>query len=75
MMNENARKGTEGCEWHNIALVRAKLIDILDKVLDHGFGEIRLETKSLKNEQRELVITAGKKYRFVLRPKRAEKAI
>jgi hypothetical protein len=61
-------KETKNETWDNIGEVRAKLFDLLDDVLDHsGFGEIRVDVKVLKGGKKEVVISSGKQYRFVLK--------
>lgn len=47
--------------------VKSKLIELLDEVLLHdGFGEIRVEVKILKRQQKEVILHCGKQYRFVV---------
>lgn len=48
-------------------LVKQKLLELFDDVLTHdGFGEIRIETKILKRQQKEVILHCGKQYRFVV---------
>ncbi len=43
------------------------LLTLLDDVLKHdGFGEIRVEVRILKRQQKEVIIHYGKQYRYVL---------
>ena len=47
--------------------VKSKLIELLDEVLRHdGFGEIKVEVKILKRQQKEVILHCGKQYRFVV---------
>jgi len=47
--------------------VKSKLMELLDEVLQHdGFGEIRVEVKILKRQQKEVILHCGKQYRFVV---------
>lgn len=47
--------------------VKSKLLDLFDDVLKHdGFGEIRVEMKILKRQQKEVILHCGKQYRFVV---------
>ncbi|MCX4187778.1 hypothetical protein OMP95_07965 [Methylophaga sp. OBS4] len=47
--------------------VKTKLIELFDDVLQHdGFGEIRVEMKILKRQQKEVILHCGKQYRFVV---------
>lgn len=49
--------------------VREKLLAMLDDLIQHqGFGEARIDVKILKRGRREVVLTCGKQYRFVLSP-------
>lgn len=46
---------------------KQKLLELFDDVLAHdGFGEIRVETKILKRQQKEIILHCGKQYRFVV---------
>jgi hypothetical protein len=48
-------------------LAKKKLLELFDDVLSHdGFGEIRVETKILKRQQKEVILHCGKQYRFVV---------
>ena len=52
---------------HQAEPVKSKLIELLDEVLLHdGFGEIRVEVKILKRQQKEVILHCGKQYRFVV---------
>ena len=52
---------------HSLEAVKAKIISILEDVVLHdGFGEIRIEVRILKRNQKEVIIHYGKQYRFVL---------
>lgn len=47
--------------------LKRKLLQLLDDVLRHdGFGEIRVEVKILKRQQKEVILHCGKQYRFVV---------
>jgi hypothetical protein len=46
---------------------KQKLLELFEDVLTHdGFGEIRIETKILKRQQKEVILHCGKQYRFVV---------
>ncbi|MEM5535226.1 hypothetical protein WNY58_02360 [Neptuniibacter pectenicola] len=46
---------------------KQKLLELFDDVLSHdGFGEIRIENKILKRQQKEVILHCGKQYRFVV---------
>lgn len=52
---------------HQTEPVKSKLMELLDDVLLHdGFGEIRVEVKILKRQQKEVILHCGKQYRFVV---------
>jgi hypothetical protein len=47
--------------------MKRKLLQLVDDVLQHdGFGEIRVEVKILKRQQKEVILHCGKQYRFVV---------
>ncbi len=47
--------------------VQLKLLELLHDALSHdGFGEIRVEVKILKRQQKEVIIHYGRQYRFVV---------
>ncbi|HDZ16216.1 MAG TPA: hypothetical protein ENI26_13215 [Methylophaga aminisulfidivorans] len=54
---------------HNTELnpVKSKLLELFDDVLKHdGYGEIKVEMKILKRQQKEIILHCGKQYRFVI---------
>jgi hypothetical protein len=52
---------------NNSQIVKSKLLELFDDVLDHdGFGEIKVEMKILKRQQKEVILHCGKQYRFVI---------
>ncbi len=47
--------------------VHAKLIAIYDSLFRHnGFGEMTVEVRILKKQQKEVIIKCGKQFRFVV---------
>lgn len=47
--------------------VKIKLNELFDEMLHHdGFGDIRVEMKILKRQQKEVILHCGKQYRFVV---------
>jgi hypothetical protein len=47
--------------------VKVKLNELFDEMLNHdGFGDIRVEMKILKRQQKEVILHCGKQYRFVV---------
>ena len=47
--------------------LRATLMSVLDDLLLHdGFGHIEIDMKILKRGQKEIVVSCGKEYRFVI---------
>ena len=47
--------------------VKAKISKLYDEIFSHdGFGEMTVEIKILKKEQKEVIIHCGKQYRFVV---------
>lgn len=52
----------------SLADVRSRLLALLDDLIAHdGFGELALRTRWLKKDLKEILITSGKEYRFVIR--------
>ena len=44
-----------------------KLLSMVEDVLNHdGFGDIRIEVRILKRQQKEVIIHYGKQHRFVI---------
>ncbi|MFH1227004.1 MAG: hypothetical protein V1701_03750 [Planctomycetota bacterium] len=67
------RPGTDSAQdadrWVNLTPARDKLLSLFREILeDPGYGELRVDVKALRNGQMEVVISCGKKYRFVLKP-------
>jgi hypothetical protein len=47
--------------------VKSKLLELFDDILVHdGYGEIKVEMKILKRQQKEVILHCGKQYRFVI---------
>lgn len=47
--------------------VKAKLLELMDDILAHdGFGDIRVEVRILKRQQKEVILHCGKQYRYVI---------
>ncbi len=56
--------------WADIDLVRSKLAELFEELIGHsGFGTIQVDVKVLKKGYREVILSCGKQYRFVLKPK------
>jgi hypothetical protein len=56
-------------EWINLNLAENKLIALFRELIAHpGFGELRADIKILRKGQKEVVVSCGKQYRFVLKP-------
>ncbi|MEM7012334.1 MAG: hypothetical protein AAF585_12710 [Verrucomicrobiota bacterium] len=54
-------------ESNEVRLMRATLMSVVDDVLLHdGFGHIEVDMKILKRGQKEILISCGKEYRFVV---------
>jgi len=54
-------------------LAQAKLVALFRDLIDHpGFGELRVDIKILKKGDKEVVLSSGKQYRFVLRARPAK---
>jgi hypothetical protein len=47
--------------------VKAKLLELVDDILAHdGYGDIRVEVRILKRQQKEVILHCGKQYRYVI---------
>jgi hypothetical protein len=47
----------------------AKLMELFRGMVDHhGFSELRVEVKLLKKGRKDVVLSSGKDYHFVLKP-------
>jgi hypothetical protein len=47
--------------------LKAKLLELVDDVLAHdGYGDIRVEVRILKRQQKEVILHCGKQYRYVI---------
>ncbi len=43
------------------------LLELYDELLEHdGFGDMRIEIRIMKRNQKEVIIHCGKQYRFVV---------
>jgi hypothetical protein len=52
---------------HTADDVKAKLNALFDDMIEHdGFGDIHVEVKILKRQQKEIILHCGKQYRFVV---------
>jgi hypothetical protein len=59
----------------DVERVRAKLLEVFDALLHHpGFGEMHVSMKILKQGKKEVILSCGKEYRFVLKPSDPPKA-
>ena len=44
-----------------------RVSQLYHELLDHdGFGELRIDVRILKRKQKEIIITCGKQYRYVI---------
>lgn len=54
-------------ESAEVRRVRSTLMSVMDDLLLHdGFGHIEVDMKILKRGQKEVLISCGKEYRFVV---------
>ncbi|MFH0887956.1 MAG: hypothetical protein V1871_01960 [Planctomycetota bacterium] len=50
-------------------MVESKLITLFRELINHpGFGELRVDVKILRKGKKEVVLSSGKQYRFILKP-------
>ncbi len=47
--------------------IKSKLLELVDDILAHdGYGDIRVEVRILKRQQKEVILHCGKQYRYVI---------
>ena len=47
--------------------IKTKLLELVDDILAHdGYGDIRVEVRILKRQQKEVILHCGKQYRYVI---------
>ncbi|MBI4834812.1 MAG: hypothetical protein HY811_08355 [Planctomycetes bacterium] len=57
--------------WQNMEQAQAKLDALFRELVDYpGFGELHVDVKTLKKGDKEVVLSSGKQYRFVLKLKK-----
>jgi hypothetical protein len=65
MVNVNASNNSAG--WKNLDLAQAKLAELLRELVDHhGYGEIQVDVRIMRDGRKEVILDFGKHYRFVL---------
>lgn len=64
-MSASAKSSKTGAQEHKEVL--GKLIDLYSDLFMHdGYGDISVEMKILRRGQKEIIISCGKQYRYVL---------
>ena len=55
--------------WQNADRAREKLCELFDALIEHpGFGQLDVSMKLLKHGKKEVIISSGRQFRFVLQP-------
>ena len=58
-----------GLAWRNADRVRDKLLELYDALIQHpGYGEMRMDVRILKKGRKEVILSSGRQFRFVLQP-------
>jgi len=65
IVNVNESNGPAG--WQGLDRAEAKLMELFRGMVDHhGFSELRVEARIMKDARKEVILSFGKQYRFVL---------
>lgn len=43
-----------------------KLLQVTDEMVNHGFAKASIEVKTVKQKKREVIISAGKEYKYTI---------
>ena len=63
----NDKNNTGNGKWQNMDAAETKLISLFRELVDYtGFGELKVDVSTLRNGKKEVILSSGKKYRFVL---------
>jgi len=55
--------------WQNLEPAESKLMALFRELVNHsGFGELKVYVKILRKGKKEVLISSGKEYRFILKP-------
>ena len=61
------KNGTGNNGWQNLDAAESKLISLFRGLVGHpGFGELKVDVSVLRNGKKEVILSSGKKYRFIL---------
>jgi hypothetical protein len=61
------QRESENCLVNPTDPVLKRMVEIYRELLIHdGFGEMRVDVKILKRGQKEVIISSGKQYRYVV---------
>ena len=64
-----ARTDTQSGGWQGLDRAEAKLMELFRGMADHnGFSELRVEVNLLKKGKKDVVLSSGKDFHFVLKP-------
>ncbi len=67
MSESNGSAGPVPQGWQNLDRAEAKLVALFRELVNHsGFGEIKVEVRIMKDARKEVILSFGKQYRFVL---------
>jgi hypothetical protein len=69
MFNVNSSKKPEAASsgWLNLDAAETKLMELFRELIDHhGFGELKVNVRIMKDGRKEVILSFGKEYRFVL---------
>jgi len=68
-MNKNGTSPPKAGNWQNLDTVESKLVTLFREIVNHsGFGELKVHVKILRKGKKEVLLSSGKEYRFILKP-------
>jgi len=68
-VNSSKKPEAASSGWLNLEAAEAKLMELFRGMVDHnGHSELRVEVKPLKKGRKNVVMSSGKDYHFVLKP-------
>jgi len=68
-VNSSKKPEAASSGWLNLEAAETKLMELFRGMVDHnGHSELRVEVKPLKKGRKNVVMSSGKDYHFVLKP-------
>ena len=68
-MNSSKEPEAASSGWLNLEAAEAKLMELFKGMVEHnGVSKLQIEVKPLKKGRKDVVLSSGKDYHFVLKP-------